>query len=99
MYNRARAFPIDRGCSCYYFVGEVLILKRDWKDLQYLLHGSEKQRQAYHVIKSLGVMDKLQPYDPFLVGTIPIGIDLEHSDLDIICCVKELSTFEMLLKK
>lgn len=30
-------------------------------------------------------MDILQDFDPIVVGTIPIGIDIDSSDLDIIC--------------
>lgn len=31
------------------------------------------------------IMEILQEFDPILVGTFPINIDIETSDLDIIC--------------
>jgi len=42
-------------------------------------------------------MDILQEYNPILVGTIPIDIDLPDSDLDIICEVHDFNSFEELV--
>ncbi|MDH6353968.1 hypothetical protein M2132_000288 [Dysgonomonas sp. PH5-45] len=56
-----------------------------FNNIEYLKRGSIRQQRAYSVLKQLGIMDKLQAYDPILVGTIPIGIDIEDSDLDVIC--------------
>jgi hypothetical protein len=38
-------------------------------------------------------MDHLSEFDPILTGTIPLGIDIESSDLDIICHVPEFQLF------
>ncbi|GAB4000181.1 DUF4269 domain-containing protein [Spirosoma daeguense] len=56
-----------------------------FKSLLYLQEGTPRQRAAYLVLTQHGVMDKLSPFTPILVGTIPINIDIETSDLDIIC--------------
>ncbi|WP_255724590.1 DUF4269 domain-containing protein [Shimazuella soli] len=45
------------------------------------------------------IMDKLQKYHPILVGTIPIEIDIESSDIDILCEVYELGSFSDYLQK
>ena len=58
----------------------------NWKDPDYLLNGNEIQQAAYHELNDLGIFQKLRAYDPILTGTIPIGIYLPESDLDIICC-------------
>ena len=56
---------------------------QDWRDLTYLLHGTATQRAAYHALEALQVSALLQALDPVLAGTIPLGIDVPGSDLDI----------------
>ncbi|RDY69116.1 DUF4269 domain-containing protein, partial [Halobacillus trueperi] len=56
--------------------------------------GNKKQREAYTTIKELCIFDELSIYNPILCGTIPIGIDLDNSDLDIVMDVKDLRLFE-----
>ncbi|SFF58066.1 protein of unknown function [Halobacillus alkaliphilus] len=56
--------------------------------------GNKKQRDAYTTIKELCIFDELSIYNPMLCGTIPIGIDLDNSDLDIVMDVKDLRLFE-----
>ncbi|MFC0524955.1 DUF4269 domain-containing protein [Pontibacillus salicampi] len=56
--------------------------------------GNKKQRDAYTTIKELCIYDELSIYNPVLCGTIPIGIDLDNSDLDIVMDVKNLTFFE-----
>ncbi len=60
--------------------------------------GSDKQKKAYIAIKELGIMSNLRTYHPVLCGTIPIGIDVEDSDLDIIMEVNKLDEFESQLR-
>lgn len=54
-------------------------------DIAYLAAGNERQQAAYRVLTALGLLEHLAPYNPILVGTIPLGIDTPNSDLDIIC--------------
>ncbi|GEM_PF-193705 len=63
-------------------------------DLNDLLHGSARQRAAYRVLQQLRIFEVLRDYDPLLVGTIPLGIDVAGSDLDIICEAYDLDAFE-----
>ncbi|KFF25498.1 DUF4269 domain-containing protein [Chryseobacterium vrystaatense] len=57
----------------------------DFTNLEYLKSGNERQKRAYDVLKKYKVFEKLKSYSPVLAGTIPIEIDIESSDLDIIC--------------
>jgi hypothetical protein len=69
----------------------------NWKDISYLLEGNIKQRAAYRAIENLGILTVLSNFDPILTGTIPIGIDIKTSDLDIICQVFDFNSFKNLL--
>ncbi|RZL61774.1 MAG: DUF4269 domain-containing protein [Pedobacter sp.] len=62
-------------------------------DIVYLKSGNEKQKKAYQVLTASAILDKLVKYKPILVGTIPINIDIENSDLDIICYVQDRENF------
>lgn len=53
--------------------------------LDYLRAGTPRQQQAYEVLTQHALLDKLREYTPLLAGTIPLAIDTEHSDLDILC--------------
>lgn len=57
----------------------------DFSNIEYLKSGNQKQQQAYKILTQNRILSKLAEFDPILVGTIPINIDIENSDLDIIC--------------
>ncbi|AZA79595.1 DUF4269 domain-containing protein [Chryseobacterium sp. G0186] len=57
----------------------------DFTRIDYLKQGNERQKKAYEVLTKYSILEKLEPYSAVLVGTIPIEIDIESSDLDIIC--------------
>ncbi|GAB3783062.1 DUF4269 domain-containing protein [Spirosoma horti] len=61
--------------------------------LDYLKAGNARQKQAYWILTHHKVMDKLDRFTPILVGTIPIDIAIDTSDLDIICCWDEKQPF------
>lgn len=69
-----------------------------FENIEYLLHGTDRAKEAYRVLQQYKVMDILSPYTPMLTGTIPIDIDIEGSDLDVICEVHSFTLFEQLLK-
>lgn len=65
-----------------------------WTDLSYLLEGTRRQRDAYRTLQTLDLFHTLQDYTPILVGTIPLDIDTEQSDLDILCEAHDLNRFQ-----
>jgi len=70
-----------------------------FQDLEYLRHGTTEQRSAYQTLTISNMLPVLRPYRPLLVGTVPIGLQLPGSDLDIICEVYDLGPFEALLRQ
>lgn len=60
---------------------------------EYLRTGSPRQREAYRVLKRLGIFRDLAAYRPALTGTIPLGLDLPGSDLDVVCHAPDLEGF------
>ncbi len=57
----------------------------NFENIQYLATGNIRQQNAYKVLNEYSVFDLLKKFQPILTGTIPINIDIESSDLDIIC--------------
>ncbi|MCD2258728.1 DUF4269 domain-containing protein [Psychroserpens luteolus] len=74
-------------------------LTKDFKHIDYLKSGNNRQKRAYTVIKKLNILELLKTYDPILTGTIPIGIDLPDSDLDIICQCNNHCAFSVHMTK
>lgn len=62
--------------------------------IDYLQSGNERQQKAYQTLIKHRVMDRLKMFTPLLTGTIPIAIDIESSDLDVICCYKTEEEFK-----
>lgn len=71
----------------------------DFTKLDYLKIGNKKQKKAYEVLTKYKIFEKLSNYSPILAGTIPIEIDIEESDLDIICEVGDNAKFETYLNQ
>lgn len=65
----------------------------NWRDIGYLANGKQRQQQAYEVIEKYRILDSLSPYDPALVSTVCVNLDIPQSDLDIICHAPDLPTF------
>lgn len=53
--------------------------------IDYLKTGNTRQQRAYDVLTNHRILTQLAQFSPVLVGTIPINIDIESSDLDVIC--------------
>lgn len=68
-------------------------MEKNWKDISYLSIGNEIQKKAYTAIKTLRIIEILEKFDPILVGTIPININTDKSDLDIICHFADFQNF------
>lgn len=65
-----------------------------FKTISYLESGNKIQRQAFHVLNQLNLFHDFASYTPLLCGTIPIAIDIEGSDLDIIMEVHDFECFK-----
>ncbi len=65
----------------------------DFTNIEYLKTGNEKQIRAYEILTKYKVLSNIAEFEPILVGTIPINIDIENSDLDIICYWKNKTDF------
>ena len=65
----------------------------DFSNLDYLQNGNTRQQEAYRVLTQHKLFEKLAPYQPLLAGTIPLGIDIAQSDLDIVCCWTDKDVF------
>nr|WP_253251052.1 DUF4269 domain-containing protein [Flavobacterium sp. ACN6] len=55
--------------------------------------GNQKQQSVFQLLTKYKVLENLSAFNPILVGTIPINIDIENSDLDIICYWKNKADF------
>ncbi|GAA4301039.1 DUF4269 domain-containing protein [Nibribacter koreensis] len=71
----------------------------DFTTIEYLKTGTPKQQEAYKVLTHYSIIEYLQPFSPILAGTIPIDIDIENSDLDIICYWHHSDEFKVTLSK
>lgn len=66
----------------------------DFSVIEYLKNGNQKQILAYEILTRNSVLVNIAEFEPILVGTIPINIDIENSDLDIICYWKSKTDFK-----
>lgn len=67
--------------------------------IDYLQEGTPKQQRAYQLLTQHGILSLLAAFEPILVGTIPLNIDTDTSDLDIICYAYDHQQFSDLLEK
>jgi hypothetical protein len=68
-------------------------------DIESLAKGTPRQREAYDTLKNLKLFEQLREESPVLAGTIPLDLDVEGSDLDIICSAENLEAFGEKLKQ
>lgn len=66
----------------------------NFENIDYLQFGNTRQQKAYSVLVNNEIFPKLIAFNPILAGTIPINIDIENSDLDIICCFSDKQEFQ-----
>ena len=51
-------------------------------------------RPSYQaVLDDLGLLDELTDYQPMVIGTPPLGIDIGSSDIDVACTADDLEQF------
>lgn len=55
--------------------------------------GKPNQKAAIEALDQLGALTDLKEFDPLVAGTIPIDVDVDGSDIDIICSVVDFDRF------
>nr|WP_294896254.1 DUF4269 domain-containing protein [uncultured Pedobacter sp.] len=70
----------------------------EFNNIEYLQTGSIRQQQLYQTLKKSGLLDLLVAYDPIVVGSLPLDLDLPDSDVDIICSYADKLEFQNYLK-
>ncbi|WP_196888604.1 DUF4269 domain-containing protein [Aureivirga sp. CE67] len=70
----------------------------DFTNLKYLENGNPKQQKVFQLLNQFQIFEKLKSFHPILVGTIPINIDTENSDLDIICEFQDENNFKEIIQ-
>ncbi len=58
---------------------------KKFENIKFLKVGNLRQVKSFKILKEINIFNILKEFNPILVGTIPIGIDIEKSDLDIVC--------------
>jgi hypothetical protein len=71
----------------------------DFYEPGYLAGGNWRQREVYDIVTGLSIMKSLKPFTPVIAGTIPIDVDIEGSDIDILCGYGDGSEFKNTLKR
>jgi hypothetical protein len=71
----------------------------DFLNINYLKSGTARQQKAFEVLNENLILQKLSDFTPVLVGTIPINIAIDSSDLDIACYWKDKNHFIETIKK
>lgn len=70
----------------------------DFLTLDYLRRGTPRQQAVYTLLSGPAIFPPLHAYTPVLAGTVPINIDVPSSDLDILCCFDEGTSFHHVLQ-
>ncbi len=71
----------------------------DFLNINYLKSGTARQQKAFEVLNENLILQKLSEFEPVLVGTIPINIDISSSDLDVACYWKDKNHFIEIIKQ
>ncbi|WP_442601305.1 DUF4269 domain-containing protein [Paenibacillus sp. KN14-4R] len=61
--------------------------------------GTPRQQQIYPILTKLRLDQVLETYDPHLVGTIPLDIDIPTSDIDVLCDAQDLQHFRKIVEE
>jgi len=71
----------------------------DFLHPSYLAGGNRRQREVYHILSQLHIQEVLKRHRPVVAGTIPIDVDVEDSDIDILCEYASPGDFEKTLRQ
>ncbi|SMC42599.1 DUF4269 domain-containing protein [Moheibacter sediminis] len=68
-----------------------------FKNIEYLQQGNPKQQLVFALLNEFKIIEILKNYNPLVIGTIPIEIDLPESDVDIILETDNFNELEKFL--
>ncbi|MDM1045302.1 DUF4269 domain-containing protein [Myroides sp. 1354] len=73
-------------------------MKIDFNTIAYLQQGSKVQQQVYHTLTSHRILELLAAFNPVVVGTFPLDIAIETSDIDIACQLEDVEVFQSIVQ-
>ena len=76
---------------------KIKMRTKNWHDISYLASGTDRQKKAFDTLTRHRILDHLSSCSPVLVSTVCVDLDIEGSDLDIICRHENLSGFKRLV--
>jgi len=76
-----------------------MVQESKWFDTSYLRTGNSKQQFCYRILSEINILTILEQFQPVVIGTIPIGIDIAGSDLDIACFASEIDIIENVVRE
>lgn len=65
----------------------------DFFVIDYLKKGTPQQQEVYNLLTTHQILENLQGFTPVVIGTFPLDIAIETSDVDIACCFGDLAVF------
>ncbi|WP_167881155.1 DUF4269 domain-containing protein [Leptospira gomenensis] len=69
--------------------------KPNFSSPNFLKNGNLKQRKIWEEIKRHSIFDSISKYGPVFAGTVPLEIDIDESDVDILCSYKDSEEFKL----
>ncbi|REJ74525.1 MAG: DUF4269 domain-containing protein [Acidobacteria bacterium] len=71
---------------------------RRWTELDRLAGGTERQRRALPILQR-DLLPPLRRFAPLFVGSLPIGVEVASSDIDLACCAPRLDDFAAVARR
>ncbi|MGG5506269.1 MULTISPECIES: DUF4269 domain-containing protein [unclassified Myroides] len=73
-------------------------MKIDFTTITYLQRGTARQQQIYEMLHTHQLLEKLRDFTPVVVGTFPLDIAIETSDIDIACYCEDMHAFSQIVE-
>lgn len=67
--------------------------------IDYLKWGSPQQQAVYNLLTAHKILYYLRDFTPVVVGTFPLDIAIDSSDIDIACSFDDLQAFQQLVRE
>ncbi len=70
----------------------------DFNTITYLQTGTAIQQRIYHILHTHRILERLSDFTPVVVGTFPLDIAIETSDIDIACFCEDFNVFNQVVQ-